>query len=83
MAVLSKLVFMNCNESLRSEFVGPLLFALYVSAAANLISKYAVNHLQYADDTLLYIALHDNAALTSISQCFNELHWFYFFNSMQ
>jgi len=32
----------------------PLLFKLYVSPSANVISKYIVNHLQYTDDTPLY-----------------------------
>jgi hypothetical protein len=59
------------------------LFTLYVSPAANVISKYAVNHLQYADDTQLYIALRNDAALNSITDCFNELHWWYSFNGLQ
>jgi len=55
----------------------------FVSPAANVISKYAVNHLQHADNTQWYIALRINAALTSISECFNELHWWYSFNGLQ
>ena len=44
-----------------------------------------VNHLglQYADDMQLYIALRNDTALNSISDCFNELHWWCSFNSLQ
>jgi hypothetical protein len=34
-------------------------------------------------DTQLYIALCNDAALNSISDCFNELHWWYSFNGLQ
>ena len=58
----------------QGSVLGPLLFTLYVSPAANIISRFAVNHLQYADDTQLYIALRDDSTLSSISDCFNDLH---------
>jgi len=45
-----------------------------------LISKYAVNHL---NNTQLYIALHNNAVLTSNSEYFNELHWWCSFSGLQ
>jgi len=47
------------------------------------ISRFAVNHLQYADDTQLYIALRDDSALTALTDCFNDLHWWYTVNGLQ
>jgi len=67
----------------QGSVLGPLLFTLYVLLAANVISKYAVNHMQYTHDMHLYIALRYNAALASISECFNVLQWWYSFNGLQ
>ena len=88
----SQLVQVGGETSIATEFelrvpqgsvLCPLLFTLHVSSAANVISKYAVNHQQYADDTQLYMALRKDMALTSISECFKELHWCCSFNSLQ
>ena len=56
---------------LQRSVLGPLLFTLYVSPAANVISKYAVNHLHYADDTQLSVALRNDTALNLINDYFN------------
>jgi Reverse transcriptase (RNA-dependent DNA polymerase) len=69
--------------SRRGSVLGPLLFKLYVSPAADVISRYAVNHLQHVDDTQLYIAVRNDAALTAVSECFNELQWWHSFNGLQ
>ena len=43
--------------------LGPLLFAIYCSPVANVITGHGVQYHQYADDTQLCLALHaDNTA---------------------
>jgi len=41
------------------------------------IASFGISHLQYADDTQLYIALNNDEALSSLSDCFRKVHnWF-------
>jgi len=41
--------------------LGPLLFTLYISHVASIISSFGIDHAQYADDTQLYVALKDGS----------------------
>jgi len=61
----------------QGSVLGPLLFTLYVAPVANVIASFNISHSQYADDTQLYIALNDENALSSLSNCCNTVYnWF-------
>lgn len=61
----------------QGSVLGPLLFTLFVAPVANVIAGFNVSHSQYADDTQLYIALNDDQALPSLSNCCTEVYnWF-------
>ena len=51
----------------------PLLFTLYMSPVAAVISSFGVDHAQYADDTQLYIAL-KKGSLSTLTECIRALH---------
>ena len=58
----------------------PLLFTLYISPLAKVISRFWVNHAQLADDAQLYIALKDDNSTPRPSECLafvrlNSQHW--------
>jgi hypothetical protein len=56
--------------------LGPLLFSLYVSLLAKVISSSEINQTQHADDTQLYIALNDVNSIPQLSVCFRAVqHW--------
>ena len=61
----------------QGSVLGPLLYTLYVAPIAGIISSFNVNHMQYADDTQLYMALDVSNAMTSLDICFSAIkEWF-------
>ena len=67
----------DCEHGVpQGSVLGHLLFILYVSPIANVISSFGVSHKQYAGDTQLYIALDDVKSAPTISDCFRAVqHW--------
>ena len=61
----------------QGSVLGPILFSLYISPVANVITSFGVNHIQYADDTQLYISLQDSNSITVLQQCVEAAYdWF-------
>jgi len=61
----------------QGSVLGPLLYTLYVAPVASVIASFDVNHMQYADDTQLYIALENSNSTMSLDRCFVAVkHWF-------
>ena len=61
----------------QGSVLGPILFTLYVAPVANVITSYGVCHLQYADNTQLYIALKNEDSISNLQNCANDVYnWF-------
>ena len=61
----------------QGSVLGPLLYTLYVAPVASVIASFDVHHMQYADDTQLYIALDNTNSTISLDCCFVAVkHWF-------
>ena len=53
----------------QGSVLGPFHFTLYIAPVANVITSYGVSHLQYADDTQLYIALDKDESIERLQKC--------------
>jgi Reverse transcriptase (RNA-dependent DNA polymerase) len=61
----------------QSSVRGPLLDSLYVAPIAGVNASFDVSHVQYADDTQLYIALDGARSSFSMNNCFTAVsQWF-------
>ena len=61
----------------QGSVLGPLLFTLYIAPVANVITSHGVSHLQYADDTQLYIALDKDESIEILQNCADAVYsWF-------
>ena len=58
----------------QGSVLGPLLFTLYIAPVANVITSHGVSHLQYADDTQLYIALDKDESIEILQNCADAVH---------
>ena len=45
-----------------------------MSSVANVIASFGIRHMQYADDTSLYVALEDVNTVPVLSDCFRAVH---------
>ena len=69
----------------QGSVLGPLLFAVYCSPVADVISQHDVKYHQYADDTQLQLSMHvDNTAegLTVLAACTNDVRQWYLQNGL-
>ena len=61
----------------QGSVLGSLRFTLYISPVANVITSHGVSHLQYADDTQLYIALDEDESIEILQNCADAVYsWF-------
>lgn len=61
----------------QGSVLGPLLYTLYVAPIAAIIASFDVHHMQYADDTSLYIALDGTNVDFNLDCCFEAVKgWF-------
>ena len=70
----------------QGSVLGPVLFAVYVSPVADVISQHGVRYHQYADDTQLRLSIRaDNTAagLTVLSACTADVRQWYMQNGLQ
>jgi len=75
----SSILSSSCGVPQGSD-LGPILFTIYVSPIASIVSSHGVNQQQYADDTQLFLFISPaclSSSLCSLQWCVSSLHsWF-------
>jgi len=68
------------NVVTQGSVLGPILFMIYVSPIASIVSSHGVNQQQYSDDTQLFVVLSPlslSSSLCNLQRCVSSLHsWF-------
>ena len=70
----------------QGSVLGPLLFAVYCSPAADVIASHGIRHHQYADDTQLHLAMRANntaAGLSTLAACSADVKLWFMQNGLQ
>jgi len=70
----------------QGSVLGPLLFAVYCSPIADVIAHHGIQYHQYADYTLLHLAMRaDNipAGLSVLAECTTDVRQWYLQNGLQ
>jgi len=70
----------------RGSVLGPLLFAVYCSPAADVIASHGIRHHQYTDDTQLHLAMRANntaAGLSTLAPCTANIKLWFMQNKLQ
>jgi len=74
---LFHITFLWCSPS---SVLGPILFTIYVSPIASIVSSHGVFQQQYAVDTQLFVFFfpaYTSSSLCSVQRCISSLHsWF-------
>jgi len=61
----------------QGSVLGPLLFTLYTSPIGHIVNNWGIHHQQYADDTQLFISLHNVQSISHLEGCLSDLYtWF-------
>ena len=75
-----------CSPGIPQGYVlGPMLFSLFISHVAHVVSSYVLLQQQYADDTQLYVAISkDNydTPVVKLELCLSTLHTWFCYNGL-
>jgi len=67
----------------QGSVLGPLLFAVYCSPVADVITSHGVRHHQYADDTQLHLAMRADNTASILTACTADVKLWFMQNGLQ